>query len=69
MFDDKNNFKNGYGNYVTIYKLFGATIVPLDDVTITTGTNISYKDINGVVHEGASMDEFKMTAVLQPRYL
>lgn len=68
MFGSKNNFKNGYGDYVTIYKLFGATIVPLDQVSIVTGTNINYRE-NGQVKQGASVDAFKLTAGLQPRYL
>ena len=57
--------KNIYGDYITKYRMFGATIVLLDELTITTGTNI--KDKNGAT--GASIGEFELIAELQPRYL
>ena len=48
--------------------MFGATIVKLDDIRITTGTNINYNN-NGVVSTGASVNAFTLSAELQPRYL
>ena len=68
LFSSKDDFKNIYGDYITQYKMFGATIVKLDDLVITTGNNISYKDNNNVI-SGSAMDGFKLTAELQPRYL
>ena len=48
--------------------MFGATIVELDKLTITTGTNISYKE-NNILKTGASMDAIKLVGELRPRYL
>ena len=69
LFSSKDDFKNIRGEYITVYRMFGATIVPLNKVTITTGTNIKYKDQNDVTQTGASMPAFTLTAELQPRYL
>ena len=68
LFSDKDEFKNIWGDYITQYKMFGATIVKLDDVRITTGTNLQYKE-EDVVKVGASVNAFTLTAELQPRYL
>ena len=68
LFSSKDEFKNLYGDYITVYKMFGATIVELDQIMITTGTNILYKNDDGVV-PGASVEAFTLTAELQPRYL
>ena len=65
LFNSKVSFKNIYGDYITKYRMFGATIVLLDELTITTGTNI--KDKGGAT--GASIGEFELIAELQPRYL
>ena len=67
-FSSKDDFKNIYGDYITQYKMFGATIVELDELTITTGTNISYKE-NNILKTGASMDAIKLVGELRPRYL
>lgn len=69
MFSSPDDFKNIYGDYITQYRLFGATITALDDITITTGTNINY--LNGLKQtvRGASVPEFTIWAELQPRYL
>lgn len=67
-FSSKDDFKNIYGDYITQYKMFGATIVELDELTITTGTNISYKE-NNILKTGASMDTIKLVGELRPRYL
>lgn len=67
-FDSKDDFKNIYGDYITQYKMFGATIVELDDLTITTGTNLKYKEGNNI-KTGASIGEFTLEGELQPRYL
>lgn len=49
--------------------MFGATIVDLDDLRITTGKNVSY-NMNGETIQGASMTGvFVLSAELQPRYL
>ena len=48
--------------------MFGATIVELDVLTITTGENINYR-YNGETRTGASVDAFTLSAELQPRYL
>jgi hypothetical protein len=68
LFSDKDEFKNIYGDYITQYKMFGATIVKLDDIRITTGTNINYNN-NGVVSTGANIYPLALSAELQPRYL
>ena len=68
LFSDKDEFKNIYGDYITQYKMFGATIVKLDDIRITTGTNLSYKK-DDIIHTGASIGALTMSAELQPRYL
>ena len=49
--------------------MFGATIVDLDVLTITTGQNINYRSTNGTTHAGSSVDAFTLSAELQPRYL
>lgn len=67
-FSSKDDFKNIYGDYVTQYKMFGATIVELDELTIRTGTNINYKE-NNTIKNGSSVGAFKLSAELQPRYL
>ena len=67
-FSSKDDFKNLFGDYITIYKMFGATIVELDELTITTGTNINYKD-GSVIRTGASVGAFTLSAELRPRYL
>lgn len=68
LFSNKNDFKNMYGDYITQYRMFGATIVELDDLTITTGTNIGYRE-NGVTSVGSSVQAFELSAELLPRYL
>lgn len=67
-FSSKDDFKNIYGDYVTQYKMFGATIIKLDKLTITTGINISYKE-NNTIKTGASMNAIKLVGELRPRYL
>jgi len=67
-FSSADDFKDNNGNYKTIYRVFGATIVPLDKVTITTGNNIRYR-YNGENITGESMPAFELEAELQPRYL
>ena len=68
-FDNKDEFKDNRGNFVDVYKMFGATIVDLDDLRITTGKNVSY-NMNGKTIQGASMTGvFVLSAELQPRYL
>lgn len=67
-FSSKDDFKNIYGDYITQYKMFGATIVELDNLTITTGTNINYKE-NNTIKEGNSVEAFTLSGELQPRYL
>ena len=68
FYDSKDSFRNIYGDYITQYKMFGATIVELDDLTIRTGSKINYKE-NNIVKVGSSVGEFKLTAELRPRYL
>ena len=48
--------------------MFGATIVELDVLTITTGQNINYRH-NGTTERGSSVGAFTLNAELQPRYL
>lgn len=67
-FSSKDDFKNIYGDYITQYKMFGATIVELDNLTITTGTNINYKG-NNTIKKGNSVEAFTISGELQPRYL
>jgi phage-related protein len=67
-FNGIEDFKNIYGDTIAVYKVFGATIVELDNLTIKTGTNINYKD-NGTIKTGSSVGAFKLSAGLQPRYL
>lgn len=69
LFSSKDDFKNIYGDYITVYRMFGATIVTLDNITITTGTNIKYKELDGTIRTSASMPAFTLEAELQPRYL
>lgn len=68
MFSSKEQFKNIYGVYTVQYRMFGAVIVSLDNITITTGTNINYKN-NGVTTQGSSVPAFALKAGLQPKYL
>lgn len=69
LFDDAEEFYDHHGNTQTVYRAFGATIVDLDELTITTGTNINYKDKENNIEEGASVDAFTLVGALQPRYL
>lgn len=68
MFDSKDEFKDLYGDYQTIYRTFGATIVELDDLIITTGNHISYKD-GSETKTGSSVNAFTLEAEILPRYL
>ena len=36
LFDNENQFLDKYGNYVTKYLLFGANIIELEDITVST---------------------------------
>ena len=56
---------NIYGYYIPIYKVFGATIVEADYVTITTGKSISNEEKNSL----ADVETFTLSGSLQPRYL
>ena len=67
-FSSKEEFKDIYGNYIPVYRVFGANIAELDVITITTGTNVKYKE-NNVTKTGASMGAFNLSAELMPRYL
>lgn len=68
LFSKVDEFKNIKGVIESRYRMFGATIVELDDLLITTGTNISYKE-NGKTKTGSSMDAFTLRAEILPRYL
>lgn len=70
LFSSKEQFKNIYGDYITQYRMFGATIVALDDVTIKTGTYVG-SAINkiGQKIQAISVPEFTLEAELLPRYL
>ena len=70
LFSSKEQFKNIYGDYITQYRMFGATIVALDDVTIKTGTYVGCA-INkiGQKIQAISVPEFTLEAELLPRYL
>lgn len=59
LFTSKEEFRNIYGDYVSIYRTVGGTIVKLDDIIIRTGYRL------GDVSVGA----FTLSAELQPRYL
>ena len=68
IFLKKKDFMNIYGDYITQYRMYGATIVKLDNITITTGTNLAYKKNNQTI-TGTSVGAFTLSAELQPRYL
>lgn len=59
LFTSKEEFRNIYGDYVPVYRLYGANIVKLDDITIKTGHSLG----------GVSVEGFTLSATLQPRYL
>ena len=65
LFASKEDFMNIYGYYIPIYKVFGATIVEADYITITTGKSISNEEKNSL----ADVDTFTLSGSLQPRYL
>jgi len=67
-FGSKDEFYDIYGNLQPVWKVYGATILDLDKVTITTGNNVKYLS-NGEAVEAASMDSFTLEAELLPRYL
>ena len=70
LFDSKEDFKNIYGNYITVYRLFGATIVTVDAVTITTGPSITFKQMGSSSPiQGTDVPAFDLEGELQPRYL
>lgn len=68
LFSDVAEFQNIRGYIEPRQRMFGATIVELDDLVITTGTNISYKE-NGKIKTGSSVGAFKLEAEMLPRYL
>lgn len=68
LFTSKSDFINMYGYLQAQYRMYGATIVKLDDITITTGTNIKYKK-NNTTTTGSSVGAFTLSAEIQPRYL
>ena len=59
LFSSKEEFQDIYGDPKPVYKLYGANIVKLDDIIINTGYRLG----------DVSVEEFKMSATLQPRYL
>ena len=67
-FSSKEDFKNVFGDYIPIYKVFGATIVEVDNLTITTGNNIKGIENNNII-TGSNIGNIILTASLQPRYL
>ena len=70
LFSTKEDFKNAYGQYITVYRLFGATIVKIDDITITTGPTVSFKPMgSSAPTQGTDVIAFTLEAELQPRYL
>ena len=62
-FSSKEEFKDAYGDYVPVYRVFGANIVELDVLTITTGTNVKYKE-NNTTKTGASMGAVQKCRIL-----
>ena len=70
LFSAKEDFKNAYGQYITVYRLFGATIVKIDDITITTGPTVSFKPMgSSAPTQGTDVIAFTLEAELRPRYL
>jgi len=69
MFYSIDDFKDEFGNLVRVYRRHAAALIQLDKVIITTGYNIKYRTDEGIVMNGASMNNFTMTAELLPRYL
>ena len=67
-FGSVDEFYDLHGDPQPVWKVFGATIIDLDDITITTGNNINYRE-NGVTQAAASMDAFTLEAEMLPRYL
>ena len=53
LFTSRSQFKNMYGDYITQYLVFGANVVDLDDIVITT----------------TNMPDFEMKAEILPRYI
>lgn len=70
MFSSKDDFKNGYGDYITIYKMFGATIVKLDTITISTGPKVYFRQMGSLTpQQSVNVPEFEIEGELLPRYL
>ena len=59
LFSSKEEFQDVYGDPKPVYRLYGANIVKLDDIIINTGYQLGDVSVEG----------FKMSATLQPRYL
>lgn len=59
LFSSKEEFQDIYGDYIPVNRLYGANVVKLDDIIINTGYQVG----------DVSVEEFKMSATLQPRYL
>jgi hypothetical protein len=59
LFSSKEEFQDIYGDPKPVYRLYGANIVKLDDIIINTGYQLGDVSVEG----------FKMSATLQPRYL
>jgi len=60
-FSDENDFRDIYGDYQAFYKVFGATIIDLDDITISIG--------KGINEELENVGACTLIASMQPRYL
>jgi hypothetical protein len=68
-FSDENDFRDLYGDPQAFYKVFGATIIDLDDIVIRTGHEINYKDGQGNVVPSDDMGKLTIIASMLPRYL
>lgn len=69
LFSSEEEFKEK-GEFVTLYRTFGATIVIMDDLVITTGPTLYFRQMGTLTpKKGTNMPEFELQAELLPRYL
>lgn len=68
LFSAKSDFYNEEEEYETKYVLFGATILNLDNITVTTGNKVSFNRGSETV-TGSSIGAISCSVSITPKYL
>ncbi len=68
LFSAKSDFYDESEQYETKYVLFGAVILSLDNIKLSSGTSVSFTKGDTQIN-GISMGSFSCEAIITPRYL